>query len=71
MMICRHCQWPEVRVIDSRSTAETVKRRRRCTDCGYTWNTYEVPEGDYDALTAVYELLSSSALPLSGEVRRG
>lgn len=70
MMICRHCQWPEVRVIESRSTAETVKRRRRCTDCGYAWTTYEVTEGDYDALTAVHELLSSPAPALSGEGRR-
>lgn len=61
MVVCRHCRWPETRVVDSRSTDETVKRRRRCTDCGYAWNTYEVSEGDYDALVAVHELMSASA----------
>ncbi len=58
MMICRQCGWPEVKVIDSRSTDWTVKRRRRCTDCGYVWNTYEVTEGEFEALEAVQEILS-------------
>lgn len=58
-MICPRCRSSETRVTDSRPTEETVKRRRLCKGCGYAWNTFEVNEGDYDALEAVHELIQS------------
>jgi len=40
-MICKHLN---NKVVDSRPHASGIRRRRVCEDCGFRWNTYELPE---------------------------
>lgn len=41
-MPCPKCKSKQVIVVDSRPYGYTVKRRRRCMDCGYRFSTVEV-----------------------------
>ena len=40
----------KTRVIDSRSDCESVKRKRKCLDCGYCFCTVEVDEDLYERI---------------------
>ena len=40
-MRCPDCQHEDSRVIDSRATADHVRRRRECQACGHRFTTYE------------------------------
>lgn len=40
-MRCPKCNFKKTIVVDSRSSNNTIKRRRECTACGYRFNTYE------------------------------
>ena len=40
-MRCPVCQSGSLRVIDSRDTADAVRRRRQCEDCSHRFTTYE------------------------------
>lgn len=40
MRHCPHCHCGS-HVTDTRETDTTVKRRRKCRKCGWTWTTYE------------------------------
>ena len=40
-MRCPVCQSNSLRVIDSRDTADAVRRRRQCEDCSHRFTTYE------------------------------
>lgn len=41
-MKCGHCGYEESKVVDSRNTeANSIRRRRQCSKCGYRWTTYE------------------------------
>lgn len=57
---CDKC-FGDGRVVNSRSPRHaptgvaSVYRRRRCKDCGYRWNTYEVRQEDLDRDTAVLQ----------------
>lgn len=42
-------------VLDSRETADGVRRRRTCILCGHRWTTYEVP---VETLRAAYAVLA-------------
>jgi len=41
---CPTCGQPESRVIDSRASEDTVRRRRECEACGRRWSTLERAE---------------------------
>ena len=41
MIRCPHCQG-YTRVVNSRPTKRSMRRRRRCRSCGYMWTTYEL-----------------------------
>jgi transcriptional repressor NrdR len=43
-MICPYCQNSETKVIDSRDSEESVRRRRECLKCQRRFTTYEKPE---------------------------
>lgn len=43
-MRCPTCGQPESRVIDSRASEDTVRRRRECEACGRRWSTLERAE---------------------------
>jgi transcriptional repressor NrdR len=43
-MICPYCQNPETKVLDSRESEESVRRRRECIKCSRRFTTYEKPE---------------------------
>lgn len=53
-MICPKCG-SDSRVKDSRQTNDAVRRRRRCTACGYRFTSYEVPVLDtrYDLVVEI------------------
>lgn len=40
-MRCPHCGNTQHRVIDTRDTGDTIRRRRKCDDCGQRFTTYE------------------------------
>ncbi len=44
-MQCPFCQSDKLKVVDSRETAETIRRRRECDDCKKRFTTYERFEG--------------------------
>lgn len=40
-MRCPECEHPETRVVDSRATADSIRRRRECASCLMRFTTYE------------------------------
>ncbi len=40
-MHCPYCNSPDSKVTDSRSVAESIRRRRECVRCGLRFTTYE------------------------------
>ncbi|NOZ28760.1 MAG: transcriptional repressor NrdR [Chloroflexi bacterium] len=40
-MRCPHCSGTETRVIDTRATGDSIRRRRECQQCGQRFTTYE------------------------------
>ena len=45
-MLCPRCANTKHGVTDSRKCYSTIKRRRRCGDCDYTWGTCETIDGN-------------------------
>lgn len=43
-MRCPSCQHGESRVVDSRTTGDTIRRRRQCGSCGARFTTHERAE---------------------------
>lgn len=44
---CPHCYHARTIVADSRTSQEpffTVRRRRKCPECNFQWNTFEVAD---------------------------
>ena len=52
MIRCPHCQG-YTRVVNSRPTRQSMRRRRRCRSCGYMWTTYELIADLETLMTAV------------------
>ncbi|XJS11322.1 transcriptional regulator NrdR [Aerococcaceae bacterium WGS1372] len=40
-MECPKCHSQSLKVVDSRPTDDTIRRRRECLNCGYRFNTHE------------------------------
>ena len=40
-MNCPYCDYPDSKVIDSRSINDGIRRRRQCLSCGSRFTTYE------------------------------
>ncbi|MDO8480213.1 MAG: transcriptional regulator NrdR [Nanoarchaeota archaeon] len=45
-MQCPYCQHPETKVVDSRESESSVRRRRECLKCEKRYTTYEQAEID-------------------------
>ena len=43
-MKCPFCNFPESRVLETRTAGNSIKRRRECLDCQKRFNTFEVLE---------------------------
>lgn len=43
-MICPYCKHDEDKVVDSRSSGNSIRRRRECLGCGRRFTTYEYVE---------------------------
>ncbi len=43
-MRCPDCSHEESRVVDSRTSADSIRRRRQCGQCGARFTTHERPE---------------------------
>jgi len=43
-MLCPYCQHGETKVLDSRESEESVRRRRECLECSKRFTTYERAE---------------------------
>ena len=41
-MNCPKCNSPNIKCFDSRPKESIVKRRKKCMDCDYRWNTIEI-----------------------------
>lgn len=46
-MKCPKCNAYGLAIADSRPDGETIRRRRKCLNCGYRFTTYEISEEDY------------------------
>ena len=55
-MICPKCKSEQVTVYDSRRIFGTVRRRRRCLDCGFRFTTYEVEAKEYKELEGIAKM---------------
>lgn len=56
-MKCPKCGGKTV-VFDSRPRDGTIWRRRKCTDCGYRYSSYEMPlteKARYEKAEAIYD----------------
>jgi transcriptional repressor NrdR len=40
-MLCPYCGHPDSRVVDTRATADSIRRRRECMSCHKRFTTYE------------------------------
>lgn len=49
-MNCPQCDSYQVRTVDSRPYVTQVRRRRECADCGFRFNTIEIPLDEYKRL---------------------
>ena len=49
-MKCPKCNALGLTCIDSRPYNETIKRRRKCLNCGYRFSTVEIGIDDYSKL---------------------
>jgi hypothetical protein len=68
---CRKCGGSRIKVIESTSLADHVRRRRKCKDCDHRITTYEV-EGDYlQTLRQSHETLNEIRALLGGKDPRG
>lgn len=49
-MKCPECKCGHVFTIDSRAheKGNSIRRRRKCDECGYRWSTYELPKAMMD-----------------------
>lgn len=46
-MQCPRCKAYGLSCTDSRPDGETIRRRRRCLNCGFRFTTYEISKEDY------------------------
>lgn len=60
MIFCPTCKGVS-RVVDSRVTGNSIRRRRRCESCGERWSTYEVDSGVVAALNDVEQHITAIA----------
>ena len=49
-MICPYCSNPETKVLDSRESENSVRRRRECEKCNKRFTTYEKVEFDLNVI---------------------
>ncbi len=54
-MKCPHCGPDHSRVKDSRATADSIRRRRLCSNCGARWTTFEVYGDEADRLETLIQ----------------
>ena len=75
--VCKRCGGDSA-VLDTRSSGDEVKRRRKCVSCGHRWSTFETTSRDISthikelrqAVLQADRLITSSLLPRLEEVRR-
>lgn len=53
-----------IRVIDSRPTVRSLRRRRRCLRCGDTYTTFEMKRTDLDAVEKIVAMIGRLKKPL-------
>ncbi len=64
MIPCPSCGSTKARVMDTRQSAKTVRRRRLCLSCDERWTTYEVTESAYAAISDLDAVLCKVAFAL-------
>jgi len=67
---CPQCKQPGIRVIESRKTNHSTRRRKECECCGYRYTTHEVSadffkeaEQNLLIISQLYKLLGCQPLP--------
>lgn len=56
-MICPKCKADQLFVLETRTSPDTVRRRRECLVCGNRFSTKEITIEDYEKLTAKLNIL--------------
>ena len=52
-MVCPECNKDDIKVVDSRDSLKTIRRRRACKSCGHRWTTYEIPSNLWKVLPMI------------------
>lgn len=67
-MNCPKCNCDSLKCTDSRPSNETIRRRRKCLNCGYTFSTFEISMNDYYGLK-IKETLLDDVLSYADSVK--
>ena len=70
MRNCPVCAAIASKVVDSRDTDQSVRRRRECVKCGERWTTYEVSASAFLALTDLDRVMAVTAQELRASEER-
>ena len=55
---CPKCRSYNVFVVDSRKNYGKIWRRKKCSDCGFRYSTYEVSAKDLERTEKILKLMS-------------
>lgn len=69
-MNCPECGSFQQRVFDSRSGADTVRRKRLCLNCGHRWQTLELAVGKQTRMIEEMEALRKENMRLMSRLSR-
>ena len=58
-MNCPHCESDRTDIIDTRTSGEHERRRRRCKECGFRFTTYELTKTEYERFLAERKALEA------------
>ena len=67
-MTCNRCQSDASMVIETRTEAQYIRRRRECKACGHRWTTVEIEKGRYTDLKWVESKYGELRLLLENEL---
>jgi transcriptional regulator NrdR family protein len=69
-MKCPKCGSTLLSCIESRPSAETIRRRRKCLDCGFRFTTFEISTEEYYGLKIKETLVDEASALFDGAKER-
>lgn len=56
--LCRKCGSENLYVMDSRKDGGRIRRRKKCSDCGHRFTTYEINASEFFKIERSLQLIS-------------